>query len=415
LIVGTADTKADELLFMKRCIEAQGARAAIMDVGVLGAPTFSPEISRHEVAAAAGLTIEQVAALGDEYVAMTKMAEGAVKVTLERYARAEVHGLLALGGTMGTDLALDVTAALPLGMPKCIVSTVAFSHLIAPERLAPDLMMILWAGGLYGLNSICQSILSQAAGAVLGACRTLAPLQRDRPRVAIGSLGKSCTDYMLTLTPALIERGYEPVVFHCTGMGGRAMEALLERGEFVAVFDFLVQEISNHQHGSVVTAGPSRMEAAARSGVPQLIAPGCADMIDVQAWQPLPAAFSDRPYHAHNRLIGSVNTTVAERCAIAKELSRKLALATGPTALLLPQQGLHAWDREGQPMHDPAGQAAFIAELRASAPKNVQLHDLDLHINDPAFSDAALAIFDGWVREGLIPPGAELTKQVARA
>ena len=172
LIVGTADTKADELLFMKRCIETQGASGAIMDVGVLGRPSFAPEYSNGAVAEAAGTTIDAIAALGDENAAMKKMAEGAVKLTLKLYAEGKVHGLLALGGTMGTDLALDVTAALPLGMPKFIVSTVSYSHLIPPERLAPDLMMILWAGGLYGLNSICESILSQAAGAILGATRT---------------------------------------------------------------------------------------------------------------------------------------------------------------------------------------------------------------------------------------------------
>lgn len=405
LIVGTVDTKADELLFMRRCIEAEGARADIMDVGVLGSPSFEPEISRHEVARAAGMTIADIAALGDENQAMTKMAEGAVRVTLDRHARRELHGILALGGTMGTDLALDITAALPLGMPKCIVTTVAYSHLIAPERLAPDLMMILWAGGLYGLNSICKSILSQAAGAVLGACNTRVELVRDQPRVAISSLGKSCVDYMVRLTPALIARGYEPVVFHCTGMGGRAMEALLERGELVAVFDFLAQEVSNELHGSVVTAGASRMEAAGKRGIPQLVAPGCADMIDVQAWKPLPAALAGRAYHAHNRLIGSVNTTVQERCAIAREIARKLANARGPTAFLLPRRGLHAWDREGQPMHDPEGQAAFAAELRATMPNHVELHDLDLHICDDAFTDTALTIFDSWVAQGLIPKG----------
>src|SRR6187549_329130 len=185
LIVGTADTKADELLFMKACIEREGASAAIMDVGVLGTPSFDPEYTNAKVAAAAGTTLAAVAELGDENLAMTRMAEGAVALTLQLYRQGKVHGLLALGGTMGTDLALDVTAALPLGMPKMIVSTVAFSHLIPPERLAPDLMMILWAGGLHGLNSICRSILSQAAGAVLGACAAVVPMARKRPRVAV--------------------------------------------------------------------------------------------------------------------------------------------------------------------------------------------------------------------------------------
>lgn len=409
LIVGTADTKADELQFMKRCIESQGAKAAIMDVGVLGTPSYAVEVSNREVAEASGMSLEQIVALGDENLAMTKMAEGAVKLTLERYRSGQIHGILALGGTMGTDLALDVTAALPLGMPKFIVTTVAYSHLIPPERLAPDLMMILWAGGLYGLNSICRSILSQAAGAVLGACRTVVPVQKQRPRVAVGSLGKSCLTYMVGLTKALEQRGYEPVVFHCTGMGGRAMEALIEQGEFVAVFDFALDEIGNHLHGSVVTAGASRLEAAGRRGVPHLVAPGASDMVDVQSWKPLPAQYEGRPYHAHNRLIGSIITTPEERRAIAREVGRKLALATGPTAFFLPRRGIHAWDLPGEALHDAAAHAAYADEFRQCIKAPVELHDLDVHINDAAFVEAALQVFDRWVAEGRVLRGVAET------
>jgi uncharacterized protein (UPF0261 family) len=403
LLVGTADTKADELLFMRRCIEAEGGAVIIMDVGVLGSPAFMPEIRNVDVAAAAGTTLDAIVALGDENLAMVRMTEGAVKLTLDRCCLGEVHGILVLGGTMGTDLALDVTAALPLGMPKMIVSTVAFSHLIAPERLAPDLMMILWAGGLYGLNSICQSILSQAAGAVLGACSAVVPMRRDRPRVAVSSLGKSCLSYMVQLKPALEQRGYEPVVFHCTGMGGRAMETLIEQGEFVAVFDFCLAEVANQLHGSVVTAGESRLEAAGRRGIPQLVAPGASDMVDVQSWLPVPAQYASRPYHTHNRLIGSVGTLCDERRATARAIAAKLALASGPTAFLLPRLGIHAWDREGQPMHEPTVHAAFAEEFRQHIQPPTELHDLELHINDQAFLDVALSVFDRWVDEGHIP------------
>jgi uncharacterized protein (UPF0261 family) len=402
LIVGTADTKADELLFMKRCIETQGASGAIMDVGVLGRPSFAPEYSNSAVAEAAGTTIDAIAALGDENEAMKKMAEGAVKLTLKLYAEGKVHGLLALGGTMGTDLALDVTAALPLGMPKFIVSTVSYSHLIPPERLAPDLMMILWAGGLYGLNSICQSILSQAAGAILGATRTAVMPTSQRPRVAIGSLGKSCLSYMVDLKPALEERGFEPVVFHCTGMGGRAMEWLIEQRAFVAVFDFALCELGNQLRGSVVNAGPSRLEAAGRLGIPQIVSPGASDMIDVQSWLPLSAQYQGRPYHAHNRLIGSVTSTSEERRELARFIAGKLNQAQGPTAFLLPRRGLHAWDRPGQSLHDPEGHLAYVGEFRRALRPPVVLHDLDLHINDPEFVAKSLEIFDQWVATGVI-------------
>ncbi|MDE2150691.1 MAG: Tm-1-like ATP-binding domain-containing protein [Betaproteobacteria bacterium] len=406
LVVGTADTKADEMLFIRQCLEQEGAQATIMDVGVLGTPPFPVEITNNDVAQAAGLTLQQVAGLGDENLAMTRMAEGAVTLALQRYREGEVHGILALGGTMGTDLALDVTAAMPVGMPKFIVTTVAYSHLLPPERLAPDLMMILWAGGLYGLNSICRSILSQAAGAVLGACSTVVVPRAERPRVAIASLGKSCLSYMVRLTPELERRGYEPVVFHCTGMGGRAMEAMVEAGMFCAVFDFALDEVGNELYGSVVSAGPSRLEAAGRRGIPQLVAPGASDMVDVQSWRPLPAEYADRPYHAHNRLIGSIITTPQERRAIAREVARKLSLATGPTAFLLPQHGIHAWDREGADLHDPVAHAAYMDEFRNTIKAPVEFHDLPVHINDDAFVDAALAIFDRWVEQGKVPKPA---------
>ena len=405
LLIGTADTKADELLYLQRCIGAQGGAARIMDVGVLGTPSFTPAIANHAVAAAAHTTLEALAALGDENAAMTKMAEGAVALALDLYARGEAHGLLAIGGTMGTDLALDVTAALPLGMPKFIVATVAYSHLIPPERLAPDLMMILWAGGLFGLNGICNAILSQAAGAVVGACRSVELARDARPRVAISSLGKSCLSYMVRLAPALQARGYEPVVFHCTGMGGRAMEALIAQGRFVAVFDFCLAEVANMLHGSVVSAGPQRLRAAGQAGVPQLVAPGASDMVDVQTWAALPEKFSDRAYHAHNRLIASVSATTQEKRMLAEQVCERLGEARGPTALLLPRRGIHAWDMAGQPMHDPAGHAAFLEAFRAASRAPVELHDLEVHINDDAFVDQALAIFDRWVAAGHVPPG----------
>ena len=403
LIVGTADTKAEELLFIKRCIEANGSSAVIMDVGVLGKPAFVPEYPNTQVAVAAGTTIDAIAALGDENEAMKAMAAGAVNLTLALYKKGRVQGLLALGGTMGTDLALDVTAALPLGMPKFIVSTVAFSHLIPPERLAPDLVMMLWAGGLFGLNSVCRSILSQAAGAVMGACSMVVNPEQTRPRVAIGALGKSCLSYMVDLNPELEKRGFEPVVFHCTGMGGRAMESLIDQGAFVAVFDFALCELGNFLQGSVVHAGASRLEAAGRRGVPQIVSPGASDMIDIQAWAPMPTRYAGRPYHEHNRLIGSLISTSDERRALARFIADKLNKATGPTAFILPRQGVHAWDLPGQGLHDPEGHAAYCDEFRRSLKSPVQLYDVDLHINDRAFVDQALKIFDSWVESGLIP------------
>ncbi len=408
LLIGTADTKADELRFMRQCIELGGGSVIVMDVGVLGKPPFVPDIRNADVATAAGTTLDALAALGDENQAMTTMANGAVQVALRLHQQGQVQGVLALGGTMGTDLALDVTAALPLGLPKFIVSTVAYSHLIAPERLAPDLMMIQWAGGLYGMNSLCRAILSQAAGAVLGASRSVMQPASSAPLVAISSLGTSALSYVVSLKPALEQRGYEVAVFHCTGMGGRAIESLVRQRRFAAVLDLCLQEVGNEAHGSVVTAGADRLQGAGALGIPQIVAPGAIDMIDVQSWKPLPAAYQGRPYHAHNRLIGSVLMTPDERCGVARVVAAKLAQATGPTAFILPRGGVQAWDRPGQPLHDALGLADFCDAMRAALKPHrppVQLVELDDHINDPAFTNAVLQVFDDWVAQGRVVPG----------
>jgi uncharacterized protein (UPF0261 family) len=402
LLIGTADTKSDELLFLRERLESAGARVRVMDVGVLQPARFAPEIANHAVAASAGCTLDDVRASGDEHSAMVLMSRGAAALALQEHAAGRIHGMLALGGTMGTDLALDVAAALPLGVPKFVLSTVAYSHLIPPERIAPDLMMLLWAGGLYGLNSLCRSALAQAAGAVVGACRSAVPPRDDRPVVGMTSLGSSALRYMLTLKPALEQRGYEVAVFHTTGMGGRAFEAIAAQRGFVAVMDFSLQEVANDVLGSCVTAGPDRLLSAGRAAVPQIVAPGAIDMVDYQAWASPPAPFAQRPQHAHNRLIASASTPPDVRRAVARRIGERLAQASAPTCLLLPTRGVEGWDRPGEPLHDPEALRAFVDEMRKAVPPNVRLIELDAHINDAAFTDAALAVFDQWVREGLV-------------
>ncbi|MFO1135156.1 MAG: Tm-1-like ATP-binding domain-containing protein [Rhodoblastus sp.] len=402
LLIGTADTKSPELLFLRDCIAEAGGATVFMDVGVLAGGAYRPDVGNVDVARAAGVSLDEIKAYGDENRAMAKMAEGASALALRLRAEGRIDGMLALGGTMGTDLALDVAAALPLGMPKCVVSTIAHSHLVPPERVTPDLMTVLWAGGLYGLNAICRSALAQAAGAVVGACRAARPPAGDRPLVGMTSLGKSCLSYMEPLLPALERRGFEVAVFHTTGMGGRAFEALAAEGAFAAVMDFSLQELANHHAGSVVTAGPTRLEAAGRRGVPQIVAPGAIDMIDFPAWRPDGKSEEGRGFHAHNRLIASIAATAEERRGVARLIAQKLARAVGPTAYIVPRQGVEAWDRPGEPMHEPAALAAFLQETRATAPGNVELVEIEAHINDAAFADAALSIFDRWATDGVI-------------
>ncbi len=405
LLIGTADTKSDELLFMRACIESGGGCAIVMDVGVLGGAAFTPDISNAEVAAAAGKTIAEVAASGDENSAMTLMAHGAAQLAGRWHAEGRIDGMLALGGTMGTDLALDVAQALPLGAPKVLVSTIAYSHLLPPERIPPDLIMVLWAGGLYGLNSLCRSALSQAAGAALGACRQACAPTFAQPLVGMTSLGSSALTYMKTLKPALEARGYEVAVFHTTGMGGRAFEALAAEGRFCAVMDFSLQELANQLGGSCVSAGPDRLLGAGRSGTPQIVAPGAIDMLDYPAWQAMPDSLQDRPSHVHNRLLASSLSSPAFRRGVAAEIAHRLARAAKATCLLMPLQGIEGWDRPGEPLHDPEGLSAFTETLRSSIAPATRLVELDAHINDSAFCDAALSVFDAWVADGTVPAG----------
>jgi uncharacterized protein (UPF0261 family) len=406
LLVGTADTKSDELNFLRQQIASAGANIVLMDVGVLAQGHVQVDITNDTVAQAAGTSLAQLRASGDENAAMTAMAQGASRLAQELYRAGTIASLLVLGGTMGTDLAFDVANALPLGVPKFVVSTVAFSHLIAPDRIAPDLTMMLWAGGLYGLNSLCKSTLAQAAGAVVGAMNQASARTANRPLIGMTSLGKSCLDYMVRLKPALEQRGFEVAVFHTTGMGGRAFEAMAAQGQFAAVLDLSLQELANDCAGSVVTAGPSRLTGAGASATPQIVAPGACDMVDFAAWQEAPANLIGQAVHVHNRLIASATAPSALRDKIADTLLERLRSARGPSCLLLPKAGIQAWDKPGQAMHAPRELQAFLHRLHTGAASisNAEFSCLMHagHINDASFSDLVLHQLDQWCAQGKV-------------
>ena len=403
LVVGTYDTKDDELTYIADVIRAQGGGVLTMDVSVLGDPSAPTDLSKHDVASEGGHSIQEAIGSGDENQAMQIMAKGAAALALRLHREGRFDGVLVLGGTMGTDLALDLCAALPLGVPKYIVSTVSFSPLIPPERLAADVQMILWAGGLYGLNSVCKASLSQAAGAVLGAARAVELPRRDRPLIGMTSFGKTVLRYMVALKPALEDRGFEVAVFHATGMGGRAFESLAAEGAFAAVMDFAPQEVGNHLMGSSISAGADRMTNAGRRGIPQMVAPGCYDLVDFVGWQDAPAKVAGQQLHAHNRLLSSVMMTAGQRREMAGAMCEKLGQATGPTVFFLPEDGCNEWDRAGGPLSDPEGLAAFVTAIKERCPPNVSLIPLAAHINDAAFAERVMDVFDGWLEDGTVP------------
>lgn len=405
LVVGTYDTKNDELDYMADRIRALGGGVLSMDISVLGDPAEPTDISKHEVAQAAGSSIREAIDSGDENTAMQIMARGASALARRLLDEGRIHGVIILGGTMGTDAALDICQALPLGVPKYVVSTVAFSPLIEPQRLSPDIQMILWAGGLYGLNSVCKSSLSQAAGAVLGAARAVEPPRADRPVVGMTSLGSSCLKYMKALKPALEARGFEVAIFHATGMGGMAFESIARQGGFACVMDFALPELGNLLAGSVVHAGADRLLNAGQAGIPQIVAPGCLDLIDFAGWQEIPERYRDRPFHAHNRLIKSAGLNAEERRETAREMAKRLKTARAPVHVVLTTGGIEEWDRPGQPAHDPDAFAEFCDEMRRQMTPPIRFTELDCHINDQGFVDAVLDIFDAWVADGTIRTG----------
>ncbi|MGY2805134.1 uncharacterized protein (UPF0261 family) [Bradyrhizobium sp. USDA 4506] len=248
-------------------------------------------------------------------------------------------------------------------------------------------------------------MLSQACGAIVGAARSAIKPRKDRPVVAITSLGKSCLRYMVELKPQLERRGYEVVVFHTTGMGGRAMESIAAQGGFAAVLDLSLQEVANQLTGSVVNSGADRLENAGRAGIPQIVAPGAIDMVDFPAWLGVPSELSDRPFHAHNRLLASATSGSADRQRIARAIAEKLSQANAPVAFVLPAGGIQQWDREGEALHDPDALAAFVDAMRSAIKAPVELHEIKDHINSAAFDETVLGIFDRWVAAGIVPRG----------
>ncbi len=402
LVIGTYDTKSDELGYLAGCIEKAGGGVSRMDISVLGDPPGPVEYSKHDVAEAGGSSIAAAIASGDENSAMQIMAQGGMALVAELYRKGAFDGVVVMGGSMGTDVALDVVRVLPLGVPKYIISTIAFSPLLPPERLAADIQMILWAGGLYGLNSVCKSSLSQAAGAVLGAALAVEKPPMDRPLVGMTSLGSSALSYMIPLKPALEARGFEVAVFHATGMGGRAFESLAAEGAFACVMDFCPQELGNHVHGSAISTGADRLTGAGLAGVPQIVSAGCYDLVDFIGWQGVAEKWQDHMVHAHNRLISSVVLNAEERRIVARAFCSQMAKAKAPVTFLMPNGGYGEWDRPGADLHDAEGLAAFLDEMRRRMPKNVNAIELECHINDDGFAAKALEVFDGWLADGTI-------------
>ncbi len=389
VLVGTLDTKGAENEFVRDRLRAAGVDVLVVDTGVLEPPGFPPDITRQEVAAAAGADFDALVAARDRGAAITAMAEGAEVVVRRLYEDGRLDGALALGGTGGTSIATRAFRSLPLGVPKVVVSTAASGN-TADYIRETDLVLMPSVTDIAGLNRISTRILANAAAAVAGMV-TAAPLPAataGRPMVATSMFG--VTTPCITRARARLETlGYEVLVFHMTGTGGRTLESLAAQGLLAGVLDATTTELADELVGGIFSAGPDRLSAAGKAGIPQVVSVGALDMVNFGPMDTVPDQFKDRNLYVHNPITTLMRTTSAENTELGTRLARRLNAATGPTSLFLPLRGVSAIDVDGAPFRDEAADRALFGAIHDGLDtKRVELVEMDTDINDDRFADA---------------------------
>jgi uncharacterized protein (UPF0261 family) len=389
VLVGTLDTKGAENEFVRDRLRAAGVDVLVVDTGVLEPPGFPPDITRQEVAAAAGADFDALVAARDRGTAITAMAEGAEVVIRRLYEEGRLDGALALGGTGGTSIATRAFRPLPLGVPKVVVSTAASGN-TADYIRETDLVLMPSVTDIAGLNRISTRILANAAAAVAGMV-TSAPLPAaaaGRPMVAASMFG--VTTPCITRARARLETlGYEVLVFHMTGTGGRTLESLAAQGLLAGVLDATTTELADELVGGIFSAGPDRLSAAGKAGIPQVVSVGALDMVNFGPMDTVPAQFKDRNLYVHNPITTLMRTTAAENTELGTRLARRLSAATGPTSLFLPLRGVSAIDVDGAPFRDEAADRALFSAIHDGLDtQRVELVEMDTDINDDRFADA---------------------------
>jgi uncharacterized protein (UPF0261 family) len=384
-LIGTFDTKGEEFSFLREQIERAGMRTITIDVGVLGNPAFNPDISQAEVAAAAKENLEALRTERDRGRSVTAMAVGAKAILGRLFEQGAIHGVVSLGGSAGTAIATAAMRALPCGFPKLMVSTLASGD-IAPYVGTTDICMMPSVLDIAGLNHVSRRIISNAAGAICGMVGLESPPALDeKPAIAATMFGVT-TPCVTAARHILEERGYEVLVFHATGTGGRAMEQLIEDGAFRGVLDITTTELADELVGGVMSAGPHRLEAAGRMGIPQLVCPGAIDMVNFGPEETVPAKFRGRNLYVHNPTVTLMRTTPEECAEIGRMTADKLNRARGPVTVLIPLQGVSAIDKIGGPFYSQEGLNAYCRGLKASLSPAIRLVELDAHINYERFA-----------------------------
>jgi uncharacterized protein (UPF0261 family) len=385
-ILATLDTKGTEAAFARDQLRALGCATRLVDTGCLGEPAVAPDLPRAEVFRAAGTTLEALRARGDRGEAVSAAARGAEALVRAAHARGELSGVLGLGGGAGTTIGTAAMRALPLGVPKLMVSTLASGE-VAHYVGSSDVLMLNAVVDIAGLNRISRVVLARAAQAMAGMARTALPPAEatDKPLVAASMFGVT-TPCVERARAVLEAAGCEVLVFHATGSGGRTLEALAESGMLAGVLDVTTTELADELVGGFLSAGPDRLTAAGRCGIPQVVSVGALDMVNYHGLATVPEALRARTLYKHYDNVTLLRTTPAECRELGRAIGRKLGQACGPAELWFPSRGVSAIDRAGQPFDDPAARAELLAGLREGAGP-VPIHVRDAHINDPSFAE----------------------------
>jgi uncharacterized protein (UPF0261 family) len=385
-ILGTMDTKGAEHAFVANLIKQRGHKVLVIDVGTAGEPRLKPDITREEVAAAAGVNFAQLAARQDRGESVTTMSRGAPVILARLAEEKRIDGVISLGGGGGTAIATAAMRALPVGFPKLMVSTLASGN-TTPYVGVKDIVMFPSVVDVAGLNRISRQLLARAAGAICGMVETPPPATSDRPIIVASQFGNTtpCIEHAKKILEAA---GYEVVVFAATGTGGRTMESLIETGLVAGVLDITTTEWADELVGGVLAAGPTRLEAAARHGVPAVVSTGCLDMVNFGPPETVPAKFTGRKFYQHNPQITLMRTTPDECKRLGGILAEKLNLSTGPVTVLLPLRGGSMISAPGGPFHDPVADATLYGALKSGLKPTIPVKELDCAVNDPEFAEA---------------------------
>jgi uncharacterized protein (UPF0261 family) len=393
VLIGTLDTKGEEYAFLRTRLEAAGLSVVLVDVGTGGPPRTTPDVARDEVAAAAGIDLAVLTWAGDRGRAVEAMCAAAPVAVRRLFDEGRCQGVLAAGGSGNTAIATAAMRRLPIGVPKVMVSTMASGDTSGYVDVS-DVVMVPAVTDVAGLNSVSARVLAGAAAALAGMVTAPAvDLGEHRPAVAATMFGVT-TPAVTAAREELDRRGYEVLVFHATGTGGRTMESLVEAGLVAGVLDLTTTELADDLVGGVLSAGPHRLETAGRVGVPQVVSLGALDMVNFGPRETVPERFAGRNLYVHNPSVTLMRTTAEECAELGRRVAVRLSAATGPVALYVPLRGVSAIAVEGGPFFDPAADDALFTAVREHLAPSVELHELDTDINDPAFAAAMAARLD---------------------